>query len=109
MPRMTDEQVSAAVQALSIMGQAAGQAPNGNEQWWRDVANELECGHGDREALERVRAALDASEPLTIDGCMVRDVIRAALDGPQEPVAKDNSPKPSVRDIRFMIGGTDCG
>jgi hypothetical protein len=73
------------------------------------AAEALEAGLADTARVERVRAALDASEPLTIDGCMVRDVIRAALDGPQEPVAKDNSPKPSVRDIRFMIGGTDCG
>jgi hypothetical protein len=95
MPRMTDEQVSAAVQALSIMGQAAGQAPNGNEQWWRDVANELECGHGDREALERVRAELDAlasewADPANqqeqyteavVCNCVGR--ISAALNGPQ--------------------------
>ena len=37
--------------------------------------------NADTARVERVRAALDAIEPLTIDGHMVRDAIRAALDG----------------------------
>ena len=67
------------------------------------AADALEAGLADTARVERVRAALDAIEPLTIDGHMVRDAIRAELEGPQETAEKDNSPKPSVREIKFAV------